>query len=477
MPQRLIPLAFATLIVFVAGVADLARAADWPETAAAREALARQAAAGDADAALTLARWYNARRLNGPSLEARLAAVEPMLRLLRQAAEAGSVEAMDELHSVRVSGGEKEVSERVSSLIGQEEATFWLRRAAEGGHEGAMYVLGTSLNTRGSTPAEFAEGATFLLRCAELGDRLCQEAAAGAYEAGRGVEKDTAKALRLYEQVIASDSGTYKPPSMHRAAMLLHTGVPGRPADRAAALALFRQAAEAGWGPSMESLSAYHEMGYGGLSPSLAEALAWLHKAAATNHGNGQRIQGNIARVEALIAGRAPGSATPAAAPVAAPVAKPAAGGRSTACRAVDGSKADAIAYAESLADVGTWQCTWQAHMQSLMDAGPPKMVVRDGTIYLINNNGGSNIRVADGLRLARTYREGIDLVHEFSANCYSQFLPDSAPTAGTVVAKSGFVNNTSDRSVRSYPKFVACGRGAVRRDGARYSEQPYPSL
>lgn len=61
----------------------------------------------------------------------------------------------------------------------------------------------------------------------------------------------------------------------------LHDQGIGLPKDEAKALALYRQAAEAGFPQAMFNVGIYHEFGYGGLDPDPAAAREWYVKAGA----------------------------------------------------------------------------------------------------------------------------------------------------------------------------------------------------
>ncbi len=272
-----------------------------------RATLERLAATGDAEAAFVYGRFFRGETLVNPSEARRVAAVEPMIRYFRQAAEAGHLHSMYVMYGMQSHGNSEPVRARARSLVGKDEAALWLRRAAEGGHESAMNILGRSLNERGATPAEVAEGFDWLLRCEETGDRLCIESVADAYFFGRGVNKNPAEALRRYEDLIdepAPGTDSYiNPWIQNRVAVLLHQGVDGRPADQASALVLLRRAAEAGLPESMQSLANYYEHGLGGLSPSLSEAIRWQREAAKKTHPDRLApIQANITRLEAAVA-------------------------------------------------------------------------------------------------------------------------------------------------------------------------------
>lgn len=303
--------AFAGLVLVAAAVLASKRTHaveyEFPETPSARAELERLAASGDARAAYELFRFFRSESLMKNDLSARVNAVEPMVRYLRQAAEAGNLEAMGEMYGVHWSIREEEVAAKSKALVSKDEAAFWLRRAASGGHASSMYLLGAGLNQRGTTPEEVAEGFGWLVRCEAMGYRQCVEAVADAYFLGQGVNKNSAEALRRYETLIdGPEPGTdsyINPWIQNRVAVLLHQGVDGRPADQASALVLLRRAAEAGVPESMQSLAIYYEHGLGGLSPSLSEALRWQREAAKKTHPDRLApIQANITRLEAAVA-------------------------------------------------------------------------------------------------------------------------------------------------------------------------------
>jgi hypothetical protein len=350
-----------------------------------------------------------------------------------------------------------------------------------------------------STPSQVAEGLESLRRGEANGDVSCRRFLAEAYGSGRGVERDDAEALRLWLLVAEADFPARERAIAERnAGTLLHNGVPGRPADQVAALAMFRRAAGRGDAWSMRTLGVYHESGFGGLQRFPAEALAWYRRAAASeglDENRREQVAGAIRRVETAIAraGAAPATAATPAAPTAPrpataasprpappqaaarPAAAAGASGRSTACNLADGGPADALAFAQSLADVRTWECEWKLYLtgydiEASLGRAQSMARVEGGVIYRM---GGT--KWADTLRLVRSFRSGASLVHEFSAMCYPEFASGSVGNIGRpgvpgrVTASSGFRGNSRDHSVEAYPVLEICG-SRVMLGVARFS-------
>lgn len=146
-------------------------------------------------------------------------------------------------------------------------ARRWYHAAAKGGDAGAQFALAKLMEREGDP-----EGAQPWYRAAaEQGVVGAQFALAAALaEQGEHVE-----AADWFE--VASDAGDLR--ATHNLAFALAQGL-GRDQDEAAARALYLQAAQAGYAPSMRNLALMQARGQGG-AQSFRLALAWALNADA----------------------------------------------------------------------------------------------------------------------------------------------------------------------------------------------------
>jgi TPR repeat protein len=120
--------------------------------------------------------------------------------LYRQSAERGDSEAQYRLgNAYSIEARDKIGDARWQATPLQEEATKWIRRAAEQGHTEAEALLGDR-NVMGiGTPVNYWEAVKWLRRAAEKGVPYSQRDLGSMYEDGQGVEQDYVSAYKWYE--------------------------------------------------------------------------------------------------------------------------------------------------------------------------------------------------------------------------------------------------------------------------------------
>jgi len=106
---------------------------------------------------------------------------------------------------------------------------------------------------------QFEAALEVLEPAAEAGDAAAQNALGNAYHHGRGREVDAAQAIAWYEKSRAQGN----PLAAYNLARLHRFGMAGQPPDMPRALALFTEAAEAGFAYAHGDLGRMHELGLG----------------------------------------------------------------------------------------------------------------------------------------------------------------------------------------------------------------------
>ncbi len=169
----------------------------------------------------------------------------------------------------------------------------WLRRAAassssssasaSAGNARAQNILGACLRTgQCGMPIDHVEAAAFFQRAADQRLAEAQLNLAHCYAHGDGVAQDRRRALQLYTLAAEQDL----PVAQRYLASCLREGVGcERGPDPRAAVRWFRRAAELGDGGSQCALGQCLAQGApaAGVARNMAEAVAWLRKAAAQN--------------------------------------------------------------------------------------------------------------------------------------------------------------------------------------------------
>lgn len=180
----------------------------------------------------------------------------------------------------------------VASLPSSQAATpqrQTLREAATNGDASAQYEIGQRYaNGSSGVPQDNEQAAYWLNRAAEQGLAPAQYRLGTMFEKGLGLPENPTKARTWYER--ASAQGNVK--AMHNLAVMQAEGA-GGPQDFAGASRSFDSAAQHGLADSQYNLAILHERGLG-VERNLAEAYKWFTIASA----NGDADAG--ARAEAL---------------------------------------------------------------------------------------------------------------------------------------------------------------------------------
>lgn len=155
-----------------------------------------------------------------------------------------------------------------------ENQTDRLRRLADAGDIDAMEELGRRYIQGAGAAPDAAEGAKWMLRAAEKGSPRAMFNVGVMYERGFEVPKDTAKAVEWYRKAVAAGV----PMAQHNLALLMRDGN-GTRADLVGAFEMMRAAARAGVANSMLALAIMHERGQGTRRDNVA-ALVWYAMAA-----------------------------------------------------------------------------------------------------------------------------------------------------------------------------------------------------
>lgn len=281
---------------------------------AARALLSEAAEGGDAMAQITLASL--AERLRQPAWRLHKES------LLRQAAEGGNAEAQFALGMYFYLDDKATTAEQARRS--EEVISLWQAAAAQG-HGPAQASLAAIYQE--SDPLQALH---WLRAAAKQGEISAQLGLAQRLAKGRGLEPDPAAAVGWYRKAAAAPEGRSAPPrgwpdlyAYHhprvrpdawQAIQIARTELAdlllegrGAEADPAAALRLYRTAAEAGWGEAAVRLAELFRSGRG-VPRNLAQAERWLRAAVEAGH-----LQA-APRLQALQAER---FQSPAAAPVA----------------------------------------------------------------------------------------------------------------------------------------------------------------
>ena len=164
-----------------------------------------------------------------------------------------------------------------------------LREAATNGDASAQYEIGQRYaNGASGLPKDDEQAAYWLNRAAEQGLAPAQYRLGTMFEKGNGVPENPTKARTWYER--AASQGNVK--AMHNLAVMQAEGA-GGPQDFAGAARSFDAAAQHGLADSQYNLAILHERGLG-VERNLAEAYKWFAIASANGDADAD------ARAEAL---------------------------------------------------------------------------------------------------------------------------------------------------------------------------------
>ena len=163
-------------------------------------------------------------------------------------------------------------------LPGESDATFELRKKAEGGDADAQCKLGVE-----HYGAERYEEALKLYRqAAEKGHAAAQNGLGNCYCDGHGVEKNLVEAVKLYRQ--AAEHGRAE--AQHDLGGRYYFGE-GEEKNHVEAVKWYRQAAENGHAGAQYVLGGCYEHGEG-VEKNMAEAVKWFHQAAEQGDADAQ---------------------------------------------------------------------------------------------------------------------------------------------------------------------------------------------
>ncbi len=189
------------------------------------------------------------------------------LHWYRRAAEGGHAGAMFDLAGMFAEG--QGVPKNA------EEAVRWYRRAAEAGHGRAMYGLATMYANGQGVAKDSREVLRWFHRAAEVGLATAMASLGETYLYGRGVVKDEEEAARWFRR--AADAGDAL--AMFNMGALYASGQ-GVPRDDKEAVRWYRAGADAGNAGAMYNLGVMYANGQGGLPKNPPEALRWFRRAA-----------------------------------------------------------------------------------------------------------------------------------------------------------------------------------------------------
>ena len=159
------------------------------------------------------------------------------------------------------------------------EAIRWFRLAAEGGLDGAQHALGLCYERGTGVEQCFVTAIRWYLRAAQQGCPGAILKLATLVEEGKGTPApDPAKAAKLYRELVSREDAVIRARAEYHLGFLLSEGR-GVPCDLAEAAKVWRHAAEAGHGPSMNQL-AHCLLTSKGVEEDAEEAASWLTRSA-----------------------------------------------------------------------------------------------------------------------------------------------------------------------------------------------------
>jgi hypothetical protein len=151
-----------------------------------------------------------------------------------------------------------------------------LRRTSAEGHVPSMVLLGYILE-QGSLDSDAVQ---MYRKAAAAGSAEGEVALAAMLAAGKGVPRDPAQAVRLYES--AAGRGNAAAINVLAQAYIGGTlGLTKENRDNAQALAALKRAAQQGYAPAAAELSRAYTAGDYGLAPDPVEAARWQPQAAS----------------------------------------------------------------------------------------------------------------------------------------------------------------------------------------------------
>ena len=153
------------------------------------------------------------------------------------------------------------------------QALDWYRRSAQAGNSAAMHRLGVAFRTGAGLPRDPVEALRWFRKSADLGNTLGMADVGLAYADGAGVARNPSEAVRWYRMAAEADGVL----GMVRLGAAYQRGF-GIARDPVEAMRWFHRAAEAGNVSAMETLGAAYRDGVG-VARDEAEAERWFRKA------------------------------------------------------------------------------------------------------------------------------------------------------------------------------------------------------
>ena len=249
-------------------------------------ALQQAAALGNITAMHTLADWFR-RYSNDPTADAQADYwYREALGGYERLAERGNVDAMAALVTLygRGRGTERDIDAALS----------WLRKAAENGWAKAQYMMANACEKGLGRAADRAEALAWYTRSAENGYVPAMLTLGAALEQGALAEEpDPAGAERWYAQAYTEtleSANQGLPDARYFLSSLIMNGI-GTPQDPSRAIAMLKQAAEAGHGPAQLDLGTMYQQG-DHVEADNAEARRWIEMAAEGGSADAQFMLG-----------------------------------------------------------------------------------------------------------------------------------------------------------------------------------------
>ena len=206
------------------------------------------------------------------------------LHFLRNAANEGDANAMDNLGSIYDSGE----AGKQGFVQDFAQAREWYERAARAGNVSSMVNLGRLYDSGRGVAPDYAQAREWYLNAAKNGQAEAMFAIAALYENGKGVDADANAARDWYEQAAkAGHSG-----AMVRLGAIYERGR-GVPKDVAQAVDWYSRAAKQNDPQAMFRLGALSEEGRG-VPQDSGEAIVWYERAADAQHLGAMRRLGAV---------------------------------------------------------------------------------------------------------------------------------------------------------------------------------------
>jgi TPR repeat protein len=169
------------------------------------------------------------------------------------------------------------------------EATRLFRQAAEAGSPAAMNNLGWAYANGSGVARDLGEAARWYRKGAEAGNLGAMNRLAFAYEKGAGVNQDPAAALLWWRKSAQLGDAI----GMNRLGLAYANGYGGLARNPVEALVWFRKAADAGDTHAMNNIGMAYTNG-AGVAKDVVEAARWFRKAAEAGSAAGMNHLGYV---------------------------------------------------------------------------------------------------------------------------------------------------------------------------------------